>query len=388
MRILFTFAGGSGHVNPLIPLAREAEAAGHVVAFASRHSMVATVEAHGFTVFTTGSPEPSIPERIPLQPLDAEREDRVLRGGFAGVAGRERATAILERCADWHPDLIVCDETDFGSMIAAERLDLAYATVLVTAAGSFVRHEVIAEPLNDLRAEHGLPPDPDLEMLSRYLVLSPFPPSFRDQGFPLPATAHSVRPLLIQPTVDAPHWIAELRGRPTVYVTLGTVFNLESGDLFSRVIAGVRNRPVNVVVTVGRHLDPEELGPQPANVRIERYISQSLLLPHCDVVVSHGGSGSVIGALAHGLPSVVIPMGADQPNNAARCQALGVGWVLDAIGATPHDVRDAVSVVLADPAYRRAAERISDEIAALPGTAHALALLERLSAEKRPLLAR
>lgn len=73
----------------------------------------------------------------------------------------------------WQPDLIVCDEIDFGSMVAAERLGLPYATVLVTAAGSFVRHELVAEPLNALRLEHGLPPDPELAMLSRYLILSP-----------------------------------------------------------------------------------------------------------------------------------------------------------------------------------------------------------------------
>lgn len=50
-----------------------------------------------------------------------------------------------------------------------------------------------AEPLNALRAEYGLPPDTDLALLSRYLVLTPFPPSFRDPAFPLPPTAHSLR---------------------------------------------------------------------------------------------------------------------------------------------------------------------------------------------------
>src|SRR6185295_11393905 len=94
---------------------------------------------------------------------------------------------------------------------------------------------------------------------------------------------------------------------------------------------------------------------------------------------------TVIGALAHGLPMVLIPMGADQPHNAARCAALGVARVLDAVEATPESVREAASVVLADPAYRRAAERMRDEIAALPGPAHAVRLLERLVAESRPL---
>ena len=70
-------------------------------------------------------------------------------------------------------------------------------------------------------------------------------------------------------------------------------------------------------------------------MQIERYLPHSAVLPRCDVVVSHGGSGTVIGALAAGLPSVVLPMGADQPLNAARCEALGVGVALDAVRVTP-----------------------------------------------------
>src|SRR5262249_28984865 len=96
-------------------------------------------------------------------------------------------------------------------------------------------------------------------------------------------------------------------------------------------------------------------------------------------VVSHGGSGSVAGALAHGLPLVVLPMGADQPQNADRVEALGVGIALDAFTATPEQGRDAVSTALADPAYRRAAERRRDEYAALPGPERAVELLEALA---------
>jgi MGT family glycosyltransferase len=170
-------------------------------------------------------------------------------------------------------------------------------------------------------------------------------------------------------------------------VTLGTIFNQESGDLFERIVEGVRDLPVTVVATVGRALDPEVLGPQPANVHVERYLPQAQLLPYCRLVVSHGGSGSVIGALAHGLPMVVVPIGADQPRNARRCRDLQVARVLPALEVTPDRVRAAVSGVLADPSYRLHAERIRDEIAALPGPDHAVRLLERLVAGRRPLLA-
>ena len=384
VRILFTFAGGNGHFEPLAPIARAAEAAGHTVAFAGQPAMVAMVEAAGFAVVATGGATlRSTPQRTALLKPDIEREDRELRESFADRVARERAAAILALCAEWQPDIIVCDEIDFGAVVVAERLGLPHATVLVIAAGSFVRHSLVAEPLNRLRSEHGLAPDPDLTMLSRYLVLSPFPLSYRDPAFPLPATAHAFRPLTLDATRNdpAPAWITQLKDAPTAYFTLGTVFNLESGDLFARVLAGLRDLPINVIATVGHEIDPAEFGVQPANIRIERYIPQSVILPQCAVVVSHGGSGSVIGALAYGLPMVLMPMGADQPLNAARCAALGVGLALDAVAATPETVRAAVATVLADPSYRRAAERMRDEIAALPDPAHAVLLLERLGAE-------
>jgi UDP:flavonoid glycosyltransferase YjiC (YdhE family) len=107
--------------------------------------------------------------------------------------------------------------------------------------------------------------------------VSPFPPSFRDPAFPLPPTAHSVRPAVLDTDADgrAPAWVGDLHGRLTAYFTLGTEFNVESGDLFTRVVAGLRQLPINVVVTVGRGIDPAELGPQPANVYVEQFIPQS-----------------------------------------------------------------------------------------------------------------
>jgi UDP:flavonoid glycosyltransferase YjiC (YdhE family) len=385
MRVLFAFTGGRGHVEPLVPLARAAAAAGHTVAFAGRPSILPAVEALGFGVFAAEADRTGPSKRIPLREVDPEREAQEFRDGFADRLARERAPRVLALCADWRPDLAVCEETDFGAMVASERLGLPHANVLVFAAGSFVQRELVAGPLNAVRAEHGLPPDPELAMLSRYLVLSPFPPGLRDPAFRLPATTHAFNPFALEPAPDedAPPWLAGLGTAPTVYFTLGTVFNLESGDLFARVLAGLRELPLDVIVTVGDEIDPAELGPLPDTIHVQRYIPQSLVLPRCAAVVSHGGSGTVAAALAHGLPLVLLPMGADQPQNAARCEALGVARVLDALQATPDAVREAVSAVLSDSRYRSAAGRLRDELAALPGPAHAVRLLERLVTERR-----
>jgi UDP:flavonoid glycosyltransferase YjiC (YdhE family) len=372
MRILFASTGGRGHALPLVPIARAAQAAGHTLAFASPPSIVSFVEALGFNAFPIGPGGPP-PERRPLRPVDLKREEREFREGFAERGARTRATGVLELGSDWRPELVVSEETDFGSMIAAERLGVPRATVLVLAAGTFVRPGLVAEPLNEVRAEHGLPPDPELAMVSGDLVLSPFPPSFRDPAFPLPAGALSFRPSEVHDRNGPP------AGTPTVYFTLGTVFNLECGDLFERVLGGLSELPVDVLASLGPQRDPEELGPLPDNIRVERFVPQSEIFARASAVVSHGGSGTVMGALAHGLPQVVIPMGADQPPNAARCEALGVARVLDPVTATPGAVREAVAAVLSDPAYRSAADVIKEEIAALPGPAQAVKLLERLA---------
>jgi MGT family glycosyltransferase len=161
---------------------------------------------------------------------------------------------------------------------------------------------------------------------------------------------------------------------------------MESGDLFQRVLAGFRDLAAEVVITVGRDFDPRELGAQPANVHVERFMPQAVLLTHCDVVVSHAGSGSVLGALTHGLPMVLIPIGADQPLNAARCRTLGVAQVLDAVTATPGMIGAAVTNVLADGKAREVAARIRHEIVAMPGPEYAVTLLERLASERAPIV--
>jgi UDP:flavonoid glycosyltransferase YjiC (YdhE family) len=381
--MLFTFAGGTGHFMPLLPFARAAEAAGHVVAFGAQPGVLTTVEEAGFIAFDTGGRTLLVTsERTPLLEVDMAREERAVRDGYAGRTARERATNVRRLCEAWHPDILVCDEMDFGAVVAAEASGIPYATVVCIGSGSFVWPELVGQPLDDLRLQHGLPPDPGLSMLRRYLILSPFPPSFRDPENPLPPNAQAIRLAAADSGGDDADasWLLARASRPLVYFTLGTIFNLESGDLFERVLAGLRDLPVDVVVTVGRELEPHMLGPQPPNVRVSNYIPQSLLLPHADLCVSHGGSGSVVGALAHGVPMVLLPIGADQPLNAARCAELGVARVLNALEATPQDVQDAATAVLEETGYARNARRLEAEIAALPGPDYGVRLLERIAA--------
>jgi MGT family glycosyltransferase len=249
--------------------------------------------------------------------------------------------------------------------------------------------QLVAQPIARLRAAFDLPPDPASATLFRYLHLAYEAPRFHDPRFPLAPTAHLLRPILLTESggENSPAWIAQLVERPTIYATLGTVFNSRTPGLFEAILEGLNAEPVNLILTVGRDRDPDEFGPQRENVRIERYVPQGLLLPHCDLVITHAGYGTVTAALSCGLPMVAIPIDADQPLNAERCAALGVARVIEYRQRTPEAIRDAARTVLADRSYRRNAERTRDEMGALPGPEHAVALLERLATEQQPMFA-
>ena len=172
-------------------------------------------------------------------------------------------------------------------------------------------------------------------------------------------------------------------GRPTVYVTLGTVYN--SSALLATILEGLAAEPLDLVVTVGPGSDPDQLGPQPRNVHIARWIPQDEVLPHCDVVITHGGYGTVSAALRNGLPLVFVPISADQPLNARRCSELGVSTTVAADERTADRIRAATLDVLGDPKYRRAAERVAAEALRRPDLDHALDLLETLARDRLPL---
>jgi len=373
MRLLVTFVGGLGHLAPLFPLACAARDAGHEVAIAGSGGLVRRIEEAGFTAFATSpSPHhdqtPASQGRRPLVVMDAHASELEFAQNFAGRNARRMADTVPDIIRTFRPDLVLRDETDLGTTVAAELLHVPVASHLVLASGLLIQPGLVAPRLDALRAEHGLAPDPELTRLNSGLVLSDAAPCFRSLDAPLSVVpTHYKSVVTFRPS--------SRRTRPGIYVTLGTIFNNTSGDLFERLLAGLADLDADVVATVGRGIDPADLGHQPANVRVERFLPQDEVLPLVDLVVSHGGSGSLMASLANGLPSVLLPLGADQPHNATRAEELGVAFSLDAATVTPEDVRTCAHAVLADGVMRERCIAVADELEALPDSSAAVAAL-------------
>src|SRR6185436_16936713 len=114
--------------------------------------------------------------------------------------------------------------------------------------------------------------------------------------------------------------------RPLVYITFGTIVGgvAHLRSIYGTALAAVADLPVRALLTTGRGFDVSALGAIPVNVHVEAWVPQRDVLPRVAALVCHGGSGTLLGGLAAGLPMVVVPLGADQPHNGRLVAAAGV----------------------------------------------------------------
>ena len=167
------------------------------------------------------------------------------------------------------------------------------------------------------------------------------------------------------------------REEPLVYVSFGSA--AAGNGFFPAVYRGavdaLADEPMRVLLTLGTEVDPADLGPVPANVHVERWVPQNAVMPHAAAMVGHGGSGSTLMAMAAGLPLAVVPLFADQPENAHRVAAVGAGLALDGV----DDLANAVKRLLAYNGYRLAARAVAGEIAAQPLIDEVVPLLREIA---------
>lgn len=391
MRFLLTVQPFIGHFHAMVPLALALKEHGHEVAFATGQSFGSTVQHVGLEHLPCGldlSSEPhDIFETLPdwesvIAKYPSVGAQQVY--GFIQALGPKMAADVIALMQNWQPDVIVRDPLEFGGYIAAEHCGLPHATI--TWAIYIDPRLLCPEALLDLRARYSLPDDPELNTLDRYLVFNFLPPAWKLSMAPFPAATHRfcAPPFDLSGTDHLPDWISALPDRPTLYATLGTTFN-QSPATFQAILTALSAEAVNVIITVGHSMDPTQFQPLPDHIRIERYIPQTAILPHCDVILFHGGYNSLHSALWHGLPMVITPLGAgDQYPTGLLCEKLGVGVMVKEQPPEPETIRAAVKAVIEQPAYRARAQQLQQDLRALPDLAEAVKRLERLARSREP----
>jgi MGT family glycosyltransferase len=398
-RFLFVMVEGGGNVPAQMSIARRLAMRGHEVHVLAdqaveREALNAGCAFHTFV-------------HAPQNNMRSRREDiirdwepatppgQVRRIGERLMFGPAAAYArdVIENTERLRPDALAIDCLSFGAMIGAEKSGVPAALLVhflihppvegVTPFGlglhpahgplGRLRDRALRAvmrrmfrfglaPLNEARQQLGLPPIHDVfdqfHTLRRRLVLTS-----REYDFVPAALPDQVR--YVGPQLDDPAWPerwtsprGENSSEPFVAVTLGSTYQRQE-KTFGAILEALGSLPVHALAMLGEIDSPAHC---PHNVTVVKYAPHAAVFPRATAVVCHGGHGTVMKALAHGLPVVVMPFGRDQKDNGARVEVAGAGLSISA-GSNPTRIASAIRRVLDEPGFRKAAERLAVVIA-------------------------
>jgi MGT family glycosyltransferase len=241
----------------------------------------------------------------------------------------------------------------------------------------------IVPALDELRARFDVAPDPGGARIAGRPFFTLMPEALEDPATPRSDAALRFREVIRGPRAALPDWWNGDQ-RPLIYLTFGSVAPTMEffPGMYREAIDALASLPARVLVTIGRERDPAELGTLPANVHVERWVSQNDVMPYAAAMVCHGGSGTVTMGLAAGVPMVVVPLFADQSWNSERIAALGAGFELSGGPDAAPGIGEAVLRLLADPSYRDTAEGIAAQMQALPPVEAAVGVVRDLVSEQ------
>jgi hypothetical protein len=364
-----------GVFGPFIPLGQALVETGHEVVVASGANLQGRVAENRLEFLEAGLPamDGMLAARADAEVMAAPAGDRVRfpAAMFGSVHPGAKLSALRELAASRPLDLVVHPPVDLAGPLLAAELDVA--SVCYGFGQPFDPQVVaaMAARVRPLWEAAGVEPDP-YGGIYRGRYLDPRPPRLRN-GATVRAAAGTfpIRPAIPgDPEASLPAWAERLGDRPVVYVSLGTAPLFNQPERFAPLLAGLAGEDVEVIVTVSELHDPAALGELPATVHAERWLPLAPLLPRCDAVICHAGTGTTLAALTAGLPLVLVPQGADQFDNARACETAGVARVLMPDQVTATAVRNSVRAVLAPGSSERAAARaLATEIATMPSAA-------------------
>lgn len=400
---------GTGHLNPLITLARQLVARGHRVTFFHDAELGPRIRSYGveFLPIAASGDDSGKDTRTSLPPKPSSAIP-VLRYRI------RRTVNDMERFLRLSPQAITCagvdalivDELALAGPTIAEMLRLPYFVVSVSVPHNFgwSAPRCIAPPkslftrvqnamleisvlrmtgpvghrLNNFRQQIGLGPIreirntfPELAHITQLPQCLDFPRSG------LPPTFHYTGPFVdedARPFTEFP-W-DQLDGRSLIYASLGTTLKSEPAT-FRLIAEACDGLDVQLVISLGGRRDPEMFHDMPGKPLIVKDAPQLELLKKAEVVITHAGPNTVFETLRHGKPMIAIPKTFDQPAIAARLAWLGAAIVLRPDRLCVKDIRLALSTVLREPSYRNAAKGIQAKIRSSNGQKWAADLIEQ-----------
>jgi MGT family glycosyltransferase len=362
--ISFLNIGMHGYINPTLPVVTELARRGHTVTYHTFPAFAAEIEAAGAKVHIYSGGDSRLPDPpIPLGLL--EKLAQTALGVLPGVLSDLRGI---------RPELIVHGAACPWGMVAARELAIPAAATFTTFAFNRqvpsltgISRELVAAALAHPRigwayvrarwALHRTYDTGGLPLADLMNVHAPLNLVFTSSAFQPGADALDPSYRFVGASVGSrpsdPEFDAARLEDPVLYASLGTVF--DAGPALLRTFATALAPLGGTVIISTGHEEPADLGPLPANVLARRSVPQLAVLDRAALFVTHGGMNSANEALRAGVPTLVVPQGADQPLVARRVVELGAGLMLRTEDATSETVHALARRLLYEPHFRQAA---------------------------------
>jgi UDP:flavonoid glycosyltransferase YjiC (YdhE family) len=355
MRILFVSAPMLGHVFPLVPLALELRKAGHSVVVATGGE-AERVRESGLDVDTVlssvhmgrlGLTTALFHPGAARAEMNGEGDLQFVSLLFAKIA-RKMTKQLDALVARWSPDLIIHEPLAAAAAVVAAKHRIPAVVHDVSLFDGMSLTSAVAARLGK-------------EIPSPHAVLRTSPPSVADfgSGWPLRFVPYSGGG-------EVPDWLRRPASRPRILISRSTVAGPGGGKMMSAVIAAAPSVDAEFVV-----VRPESEEPLPPNVRAVDWVPLTAAVPRCTAVVHHGGAGTLLGALAAGVPQLIEPGVGDRTRHANLVAQRGAGLAVAAADLTP----EVLTQLVTDTSLARAAKEVSAEIAAMPSPARVAARL-------------
>lgn len=394
MRFLFCSLTSHGFIYPAIGIAKTLRQRGHEVAFVTGSAFSEALRQGGF-------------ERIPCTAKDCPSFQ--VWNWAEPLAVAMQVKHIEYALEHFAPDVLVGHQLTLGPLIIGERHSLPVAVLglaaylwpvcesllerppqseseerLVWRYGDMMKHYNQARKLFQLPLSHAN--YRETPMLGNLFLLQSIP-ELEGNVDALPGRVHLIGDCLWEPLLFDAELVRWLKGpdasaEPVIYVQPGRSF--QDPRFWPHLIDALGNRPVRVVASI-RRMDGEA-GAIPENFFIRNHFPQRLVLPQARAVISSGHTTTVLGALTHGLPSLLIPHGSGTEDIAERCQRAGAAICLSPSEVTAQRLGQALETLLDCPNLQQNAQAFQQAFAKVNGLKRAAGLLELLAVTRRPVL--
>ncbi|MFG2129954.1 glycosyltransferase [Streptomyces sp. NPDC048751] len=377
-----------GHVNPSLEVIRELVARGHRVTYAIPPLFADKIAATGAEVKLWNSTLPK-PDDDPSAwgSTLLDNVEPFLRDAIQALP------QLIEAYEGDEPDLVLQDITAYPARVLAHRWGVPAISLSPNLVAWEGYEEEVAEPMwaEPKKSERGQAYYARFQGWLEENGVTLHPDDFAGR----PDRSLVLIPKVLQPNADRVDesvytfvgacqgdrsaegdWERPVGVEKVVLVSLGSSFTKQPG-FYRQCVEAFADLPGwHLVLQVGKHVDPAELGDVPANVEVRSWVPQLAILKQADLFVTHAGAGGSQEGLATATPMIAVPQAVDQFGNADMLQGLGVARHVPMEEATPETLRAAARALLDDPEVARRLKEVQAGMAEEGGTKRAADLIE------------